>query len=114
MPRTRNRNGTPKPTWTRLTVDTLSVMDDMLTAQQLCELTGGSINQISAALHHLQKVEAVECVEGNGKLWWFLTGKDRRTFTTDARIPEEPGTRKRAGTKRRRKPEIEGGSHGET
>lgn len=111
MPRTtRKPSGTPRPTWTRLTVDTLAIMDDMMTAHQLCDLTGGTLNQISATLHHLQKVEAVECVEGNGKLWWFLTGEDRRTFTQDERVPEEPGTRKRRSSKPRKVPTGSGGA----
>lgn len=96
-----------RPTWTSLTVETLRVMDDLLTLPQLCDLTGGTPNQISAALCMLQKYEAVEAIEGNGKLWFFLTGRDTRSHTLAERTPEEPGTRNTKGRAARRTPNLQ-------
>lgn len=92
---TRRRADT-KPTWTFLVIEALRVADDFLTVRQLMERTGGNLNQVTAALHHLKvNAKAVECMESDGHLYWYLTGVDLRTLTVDERVPEEPGNRRR-------------------
>jgi hypothetical protein len=84
-----------KPTWTSLTIQTLQIMDDFLSATQLCDLTGASHNQMSATLHHLQSRKVVDAVLVQGEPFWFLTGADERVTSIDEKIPELPGSRNR-------------------
>lgn len=88
-----------RPTWTHLTLEALRVADDFMSLEQLRAATGASMNQQTAALHHLQKVGAVEAVDAGGHPFWFFTGIDRRTFALEERTPEEPGTRRRGPRK---------------
>jgi hypothetical protein len=51
--------------------------------------------------------KAAECVEGNGKLWWFATpGSDTRCRQVLERVPEEKGTRNRKRTGPRKPPQV--------
>lgn len=76
-------------TWTSLTEDTLRIMDDFMSMQQLVQLTGGSSNQISAALYCLKRYLVVDCVIAEGELFWFLTGNDTRVRQVMERTPED-------------------------
>ena len=87
-----------QPTWTALTLAALeSRPDNFMTAAQLRAATGATRNQQSAALIHLRKRHAVDCVvEPDGVAWWFATtAYDDRTKHVDERCPEEPGNRHR-------------------
>ena len=84
------------PTWTSKTVDALRRADDFLNMEQLLAATGATGDQMRAALHHLKvRAGAVDCLEAEGHLWWFLTGEDRRSKTVDERVPEPKGNRNR-------------------
>ena len=87
-----------RPTWTSLILEALTKADDFMTAQQLCVATGANINQVSAALHHLRKRHAVDCLASDNQLFWFATPEgDDRERVVEERRPEEPGTRRRRG-----------------
>ena len=86
-----------KPTWVHLVSQAMVEYDDFMTAYDLIAATGGTINQVSAALSHLRKCKAADCLAVEGQLFWFDTsGSDTRLKTVDERVPEEPGTRRRA------------------
>lgn len=91
----RANNRDKRPTWTHLTLEALRVFDDFMSFSQLMIITGANVNQMSATLHHLQKVRAVEAVEENGDVWFCVSGFDNRTKVVEERRPEEPGTRRR-------------------
>lgn len=86
---TTRKRGTPRPTWTHLVSEALRAADDFLSMQQLLESSGGSVNQISAALSHLQKMRVVDSVQGPEGLFWFYRGDDLRTRELAERVPEE-------------------------
>lgn len=106
MPRRPSLNKADrKPTVTKLVLDALQVCDDFLSLELLRAATGANNNQITAALHHLQKRKAVDCVVGpDDLLWWFATGEDDRQRIVEERVAEPPGNRTRRG----RKPKTEG------
>lgn len=89
---------TKKPTWTSVVVDTLRIMDDFLSARQLCDLTGGTPSQISATIHHLQAKHVIDAVLVQGEPFWFLTGQDDRGKTLDQRAEE---TGRKSGSPRK-------------
>lgn len=93
------------PTWTSKTVQALRAADDFLNFPQLLAATGANPDQLRASLHHLKvRAGAVDCLEAEGHLWWFLTGEDRRATTVDERVPEPKGNRTRKAASPRRKP----------
>ena len=92
-----------QPTWTSLTCKALQEADDFMSFDQLMERTGASYKQMSATLYHLKKERVVDALEGDGRLWWFLTGEDKRTYTQEQRTPEPKGNRTR-GSKKTTKP----------
>jgi len=85
-----------KPTWTCRVMETLTGREDFMTAAQLRAALGCNINQMSAALIHLRRRQAIDCVvEPNGVAWWFATPEtDDRSKHVDERVPEEKGSRK--------------------
>jgi chromosome segregation and condensation protein ScpB len=88
--------GDKRPTWTSLVEAALVTADDFMSVEQLMAVTGGTVNQVTAALHHLQLHHAAEVVEGGGRLWWFATpSTDTRSRVVEERRPEKPGTRRR-------------------
>jgi hypothetical protein len=87
-------------TTTTLVLEALVRADDFRTARQLIADTGRSYNQVLAALHHLRKYHAIDSLESDGALWWYITGEDTRTTVRDERTPE---TRQRRPRKVRRK-----------
>src|SRR4051812_36426811 len=89
-----------RPTWTSLVVRALAERDDFANFEQLRAATGASPKQLSATLFHLKNVHAVDALECEGHLWWFLTGADDRTRPLDERVPELPGNRTRGGKRR--------------
>jgi len=86
---TTRKRGTPRPTWTHLVSESLRSADDFCSMKQLIAETGGTPNQISAALHHLQKCRVVDAVSGPDGLFWFYRGDDLRTRELAERVPEE-------------------------
>lgn len=100
----RNRRE-KRPTWTSLVLAVLTEADDFVLAHQVSEFLrntrfepegGPNRNQVSAALCHLRKVRAADCLSSDGKLFWYATpAMDRRTVIVEQRTPEEPGTRRR-------------------
>lgn len=85
-----------KPTWTSVVVDTLRIMDDFLSARQLCDLTGGTPSQISATIHHLQAKHVIDAVLVQGEPFWFLTGRDDRVMSKDE-IADTSGRKPKGG-----------------
>jgi hypothetical protein len=88
-----------QPSKTLLVLQALKQADDFVTAKQLGELLATKVNgnQLSAALFHLKNRHAVDCMESDGKLWWFTTPEtDDRTKTVDERVVEDKPRRKRA------------------
>jgi hypothetical protein len=91
-----------RPTWVHLIYEALVKSDDFVQLSALRQLTGASINQATAALHHLAAHKAAASMVSDGRLWWYATpDTDTRIRTTDERVPEEPGTRR--GRQRRGK-----------
>ncbi len=88
-----------QPTWTHLVEEALRTADDFLPAARLRELTGASVTQLSAALHHLQKFKVVDAVPAQGELFWFYLGQDTRHFVQEVRTPETKPRRPRRGQK---------------
>jgi len=85
-----------KPTWVHLVSQAMIEYDDFMTAYDLMAATGGTINQVSAALSHLRKCKSADCLAVDGQLFWFDTREsDTRVRHVDERVPEEPGTRRR-------------------
>lgn len=94
MPRPRYTSADRQPTWTAKAIGALKAADDFLNFQQLMTLTGANRDQLSAALHHLKtRAKAVDCLESEGHLWWFLTGEDARGRVVEERVPEPKGNR---------------------
>lgn len=62
-----------KPTTTTLVLSWLSEHGDFATARQLAEAVRRSPDQTSSALRWLRKRKAVDCLEEDGRLWWFST-----------------------------------------
>lgn len=77
-------------TWTSKVMRELVDCDDFVTARVLQLQTGGSPHQITAALVHLRKHKAVDCVvEPDGVAWWFATPEsDDRRCCVEERVPE--------------------------
>lgn len=89
-----------KPTWTSLVRDALQSADDFMSFEQLLKATGASRTQLHATLHHLKvNAGAVDCIEGEGHLWWFWTGQDKRGYSHEERIVEPEGSRNRRSGK---------------
>jgi hypothetical protein len=68
-------------------------MDDFLTMRQVIEMTGLKGNQVGAVLHHLKRVGVLESMESEGRLYWYVLGKDTRTRTVEERVKEPEGNR---------------------
>lgn len=89
-----------KPTWTAKVRDALRDADDFMSFDQLVQATGANRQQLAATLHHL-KVNAgvIDCLEAEGRLWWFLTGNDKRLYSHEERVVEPKGSRTRGPRK---------------
>ena len=61
------------PTYTSLVTDALRSHDDFMSVSQLMSATQATRNQITAALHCLKQVKAIDCIESGGSLYWYLT-----------------------------------------
>lgn len=84
------------PTSTSVIERTLRAADDFRTSRQLQLETMLDVNHVSAALYHLRKYKAVDCLEENGTLWWFATpDTDTRTRVVDERHPEAKARKSR-------------------
>jgi hypothetical protein len=86
------------PTWTSRVEALFRKTDDFLsTADIKREIPDISLNQLGAAIHHLQKHGLLESVQGpKGCLHWFWTGApDPRTRTIEERRPEDKPRRTR-------------------
>lgn len=84
-----------QPTWTSKVTDALRKADDFMSFAQLQAATGADNNQLSATLHHLKNRRVVDAMEGDGSLWWYLTGEDTRQRAVEMRQPEPKGNRTR-------------------
>jgi hypothetical protein len=85
-----------RPTWTHLVTEALRTADDFRSFAELRAATGASVNQLGAALWHLQKCKVVESVGGPGGLFWFYTGAgDTRCREIGERTPEDKPRRVR-------------------
>jgi len=84
-----------RPTWTHLVEEHLRTADDFLPTEALVKATGGSINQVTAALHHLQKYRVIDCVTSPDGLHWFFRGEDSRCRSLEERTPEDKSRKPR-------------------
>jgi hypothetical protein len=85
-----------QPTYTSLAEEAMRLWDDFVSLEDLKELTGFDTSHASACLYHLKKFGAADCVEGpDGKLWWFLTGTDRRSFVVEEKARADKPRRPR-------------------
>ena len=92
----------PEPTWVSRVEDALRAADDFLPLGELMQLTGASYNRATAALHHLRRCHAADSVESGGRLYWFATPHtDTRARHVELRRPEDPGTRRPRGARRK-------------
>lgn len=83
-------------THTTRVLEALIRADDFRTTRQLKALTGGDYNQIGAALSHLKKHRAADCLTCEGELWWFATPEsDDRSRHVDERVLESVPRRTR-------------------
>lgn len=99
-----------KTTNTTLVLEALIRADDFLTSKMLSDSIGITPGSVNVAVHSLQSFKAVECVEGNGKLWWFATPEnDTRTKHIHERTPESRPRRPKK-TKLAPMPNIQVGS----
>ena len=91
---------TKPPTWTHLVTEALRTADDFRSFTELRAATGARVNQLSAALWHLQRCRVVESVAGPGGLFWFYTGVgDTRCREVGERTPEAKPRRARRARK---------------
>lgn len=61
-----------KVTSTSLVLEQLRACDDFMDHNMLIKATGEDCSHVSAALHHLRKHRAADCVVNpDGKAWWF-------------------------------------------
>lgn len=78
-----------EPTSTRLVFELLIGADDFRTSRQIQAELGLDVNHVTAALCHLRKHQAIDCLESSGALWWYATPtNDTRTRTLAERTPE--------------------------
>jgi hypothetical protein len=84
-----------RPTWTHLVEEALRTADDFVSMKALCEQTGGSPNQVSAALYSLQSYRVVDCVASPDGLHWFFRGEDSRCRSLEERTPEDKSRKPR-------------------
>lgn len=78
-----------EPTSTSIVEQAMKNIDDFVTGQKLQEVTGLDSCHVSAALYCFKHYHAAECLEENGKLWWFLTPEsDQRVKKVAERTPE--------------------------
>ncbi|MDX2059948.1 MAG: hypothetical protein SFV24_19215 [Gemmatimonadales bacterium] len=84
---------------TKVILDTLTRADDFMTAKQLREVTGEAAHRVSAALHHLKVVKAIDSMESDGVLWFYATpdADTRKVRLDDVKVEiRRPRKRKRA------------------
>lgn len=84
-----------RPTWAYLVEEALRTADDFVSVPTLRALTGANANQLSAALHHLQKCKTVDAVVAQGGLYWFYAGGDTRCRHVEERAVEDKPRRTR-------------------
>lgn len=78
-----------KVTSTSLVNEALIKADDFVTGRQLQDTLMLDTNHVSAALYHLRKYKAAECMEVAGTLYWFATPQnDTRSKIVEERTPE--------------------------
>lgn len=78
-----------EPTSTSLVLELLIRADDFRTSRQIQGELGLDVNHVAAALCHLRKHQAVDCIEQPDALWWYATPQnDTRTRTHAERTPE--------------------------
>jgi len=86
-----------EPTATSESLAYLRGLGDFATCAQIALAVNKTLLQVNSALHSLQRFKAVDCVESQGRLWWFALPpeSDTRTKTYDQRVPEnKPRKRK--------------------
>lgn len=86
-----------EPTVTSVSLNYLRGLSDFATTAQIALAVNKTKTQVNTALHSLQYFKAVDCVESQGRLWWFALPpeSDTRTKTYDHRTPEsKPRKRK--------------------
>ena len=84
-----------RPTWTHLVEEALRTADDFVSMKTLRVQTGGTSEQVSAALHHLQKYRVVDSVASPEGLHWFFRGEDSRCRSLEERTPEDKSRKPR-------------------
>jgi hypothetical protein len=95
---TKKNRADKEPTKTSIVLACLVTADDFITASQLIERLAGKANpnQVSASLHHLKKRHAIDCMESDGKLWWYSTPElDDRSKIVEEKVVETSPRRTR-------------------
>lgn len=83
-------------TYTARVLATLVEADDFMTMQQINKrLSDVGSSRVSAALHHLYKHHAVDCIEQDNFLWWFATVEEDRRSVVRRRHVELRGRKRR-------------------
>lgn len=103
MPRRSNKQAA-EPTYTSLVLDYLTHGDDFFSIGNIVDALKLTHHQVRVTLLHLQRYKVVDCVGSVGTLYWFATPEtDTRVRVTEARVREEPGTRRPRGAGRARR-----------
>lgn len=100
--RSRRRS---EPTQVSRVLEYLVRANDFVLAGTISTALGLTMDQVSAALHHLKKFKAIDYVQSQTKIYFFATPEeDTRTRILPERVPEPPGNRHRASGKYKRGP----------
>lgn len=89
-----------QPTWTALTLEYLRQRDDFARLPEIAAATGGTVNQIGAALWHLRARRCVDViVQPDGVGWWSAMPpeSDNRSRHLDERVLETKPRKRRKG-----------------
>lgn len=85
-----------QPSFVSLVLDELKRADDFLTLAQLHDRVPElNVNRSTASLAHLRKFRAADFIVSDGITYWYATGEDTRTRTTEERVREAEGSRAR-------------------
>ena len=90
-----------RTTTTTLITDRLRILDDFQTTRQLIDDTHESSNRVTAALHRLRVYGAIDAMEVDGQLYWYLTpDTDTRIRTVPEKAEETKPRKPRARRKK--------------
>lgn len=62
-----------KPTCTKLVCDYLAALDDFASLAMIRRGSGADHHNVLRTLTDLKRSKAIDCVEVEGELWWYVT-----------------------------------------